>query len=289
VEKNAFEEAIEMSPTLVEEDIRAERVHRHDTSHRARSVARTIRPSFPVHMPHGFDPAMVADLPEPARRWLQHAIEPETLLFGAIEIEMSGEIRLGGWRPFTATQALVPDAGFVWAAHTRLGGLPVRGFDSYSLGEGRMSWRMLGLLSLMSGTGYDVTRSAADRLAAEAVLLPTSLVDATWRPGADGNSAVYLRHFGRRVARGRATITVAPDGALRSVSLLRWGAPRGGGYAEHLFEVTFGGEYLVDGVAVPDRWSAAWIDGGGTRLEFLRASIDAADCLLAGEPHDAGA
>lgn len=269
-------------PTMVQEYARADRMHRHDTSHHARAVARTLRAPFPLHLPRTFDPSMVDDFPEPARRWLQHAIEPETLLFGAIEIQMSGEIKLGGWRPFTATEALVPDAGFIWAAHTTLAGLPVRGFDSYSLGEGRMSWRILGVLPLLSGYGYDVTRSAADRMAAEAVLLPTALLDATWRPAPDGNSATYLRHFGRRVARGRATITVAPDGQLRSVSLLRWGAPRGGGYAEHVFEVTYGGEYLVDGIAVPDRWSAAWIDGGGSRQEFFRASIDTADCLLAG-------
>ena len=271
-----------MSPTMVEEYARADRIHRHDTAHRARAVARSLRAPLPLHLPGGFDPSMVEDFPEPARRWLLHAIEPETLLFGAIEIQMSGEIKLSGWRPFTATQAVVPDAGFVWAAHTKLGGLPVRGFDSYSLGEGRMRWRMLGTLPLLSATGYDITRSAADRLAAEAVLLPTSLVTATWRPGPDSDSATYLRHFGRRVARGRATVKVGPDGQLRSVSLLRWGAPYGGAYAEHLFEVTFGGEYLVDGIAVPDRWSAAWVDRGGRRQEFLRASIDTADCLLAG-------
>jgi hypothetical protein len=271
-----------MPPTMVEEYARTDRIHRHDASHRARNVARTLRGPLPLHLPHAFGPPMVDELPEPARRWLLHAIEPGTFLFGAIEIQMSGEIKVGGWRPFTATEALVPDAGFMWAAHTKIAGFPVRGYDSYSLGEGRMSWRMLGVLPLMDSSGYDVTRSAVDRMAAEAVLLPTSLVSATWSHGPDQDSATYLRHFGRRVGRDRATITVAPDGQLQRVSMLRWGAPRGGAYAEHTFDVTFAGEYLVDGIAVPDRWSAAWIDAGGGRQEFFRASIDAADCLLAG-------
>jgi hypothetical protein len=272
-----------MSSTLAE-DVRADRIHRHDTSHHARTVGHTLRPSLPLHLPRGFAPSMVDDVPEPARRWLRHAIEPGTLLFGAIELQMSGEIKLGRWRAFTATEALVPDAGFVWAARTKLGRLPVRGFDSYALGEGRMSWRMLGAIPLMNGSGFDVTRSAADRLAAESVLLPTSLVGATWRPGSTIDSATYLRHFGHRVTRGSATITVDADGLLRSVSMLRWGAPSGGSYGRHAFEVTFGGEYLVDGIAVPDRWSAAWIDGGGGRQEFFRASIDTASCLLGGSP-----
>lgn len=271
-----------MSPTLVEESARTNRVHRHDATHRARAVARSLRAPLPVHFPHAFDPSTIDGLPEPAQRWLRHAIEPGMPLFCAIEIQMSGEIKLGKWRRFTATQALVPDAGFVWAAHTKLAGLPVSGFDSYSLGEGRMSWRMLGVIPVMSASGYDVTRSAADRLSAESVLLPSSLVAATWRSAPQPNTATYLRHFGGRAARGRATVTVAPDGQLRSVSMLRWGAPLGGRFSEHLFEVTFGGEYLIDGLAVPDVWSAAWIDGGGNRQEFLRASIDTADCLLAG-------
>lgn len=271
-----------MSPTMVEEYAHADQVHRHDATHRARTLARGLRGPLPAHLPPSFDPSMVDELPEPAQRWLRHAIEPGTLMFEAVEIQMSGEIKLGTWRPFTATQAVVPDAGFVWAARTHLAGLPVRGYDSYALGEGRMKWRLLGAIPVASAPEYDATRSAADRLAAEAVLVPTSLVSATWRPADDRDSATFLRHVGHRVARGRVTVRVGPDGQLRSISMLRWGAPGGGDYAQHVFEVSFGGEYLVDGIAVPDCWSAAWVDAGGRRQEFLRASIDTADFLLAG-------
>ena len=46
-----------------------------------------------------FDPSMVARLPEPARRWLVHAIAPGTPLWQTVELSMRGEIRLGAWRP----------------------------------------------------------------------------------------------------------------------------------------------------------------------------------------------
>jgi hypothetical protein len=58
--------------------------------------------------PQAFEPSMAADLPEPARRWLTHAIAPGTQLWQSVELSMRGQIRLGAWRPFTARQVLAP-------------------------------------------------------------------------------------------------------------------------------------------------------------------------------------
>jgi hypothetical protein len=85
-----------------------------------------------------FDPAMVDHLPEPARRWLGHAITPGAPLLRSVELAMHGMIRVGSWRRFEASQVLVPPAGFVWAATTRLAGLSVQGYDRYSNGTGEM-------------------------------------------------------------------------------------------------------------------------------------------------------
>ena len=48
-----------------------------------------------------FDPAAIMGLPEPARRWLGHAIAPGTPLWSSVELTMHGQIKLGRWRPFT--------------------------------------------------------------------------------------------------------------------------------------------------------------------------------------------
>jgi hypothetical protein len=265
-----------MSHTATKEHALLDQLHRHDTTHRARVIGRSLREPAAGRPPVAFEPDMVADLPEPARRWLTRAIEPGTPLVDAVEIEMHGEIKLGRWRPFTATQALVPDAGFVWAARTRVSGMPVRGFDSYCGGAGVMRWRVLGVVPVQSATGYDITRSAADRLVAESVLLPTSLVTARWRSGDDDASATYHRN-----ARSSATIRTASDGGLLSVGMQRWGKPSGRRYAQHRFEVRFGGEYPVGGLLLPDAMSAAWVDANGARQEFFRAAIDVADLYLA--------
>jgi hypothetical protein len=82
--------------------------------------------------PEVFVPALVADHPEPARRWLTHAIAPGTPLWPTVELSMRGQIRLGAWRPFTARQVLTPPRGFIWAATACLFGVPVIGFDRLS-------------------------------------------------------------------------------------------------------------------------------------------------------------
>src|SRR5207247_11022155 len=42
-----------------------------------------------------FDPAATMGLPEPARRWLGHAIAPGTPLWSSVELTMNGQIKLG--------------------------------------------------------------------------------------------------------------------------------------------------------------------------------------------------
>jgi hypothetical protein len=218
---------------------------------------------------------MVDGLPDAARRWLTHAIAPGTMLADAVEIQMHGLIRLGRWRAFTATQAVVPGTGYVWAARTRIGLIPVRGYDCLANGRGEMRWRAAGIIPVSSAVGVDVTRSAAGRLAAESVLVPTCLIGAEWSPGKDINTAT-LRRAGSRDGSDSVTITVGADGRLRRVSMQRWGNPGGGMFAEHTFEVTFHTTFRAGGITIPDGIHAAWVGDDGERLEFFRAVIDRA-------------
>src|SRR5258708_2997422 len=56
-------------------------------------------------------PSNVSHLPEAARRYLTHAIAPETPLASAVRLRMHGEIKLKGWLPFTAEQVIQSDGG----------------------------------------------------------------------------------------------------------------------------------------------------------------------------------
>lgn len=227
--------------------------------------------------PEGFDPAMAGDLPEPARRWLTHAIGPGVAPARSVELTMRGQIRLGRWRPFTARQVLAMPGGFVWAATARVAGLPVSGFDGYTHDTGQMSWRLCGVLPVMRGSGPDVTRSAAGRFAAEAtVLLPTGFRTAAWSTASDENSAIAVWHIGDQDEKVR--LDIGPDGRILGVAIQRWGNPGGKPYARYPFGVTVEAERTFDGITIPAVFRAGWWWGTDRQGdgEFFRAEVMAA-------------
>ena len=226
--------------------------------------------------PEPFDATMVADLPEPARRWLTHAIAAGTPLWPSVVLTMRGEIRLGSWRPFTATQVLAPPRGFIWAATARFLGLRVTGFDRYSSGSGQMSWRLGGLVPVMRATGADVTRSAAGRLAGEMALAPTTFRGATWQLGAGSDRAVATRQIDGQAE--SAEFSVAADGRLHGVLMQRWGNPTGEPFGRYPFGVTVEAESTFAGVTIGSRLRAGWWWGTDRQAEgeFFRATITGA-------------
>ncbi len=246
------------------------------------AAARSVRRDWDAlagstQAPEPFEPALVADLPEAARRWLLHAIAPGTPLWGSVLLTMRGEIRLGSWRPFTAHQVLAPPRGFVWAATTRLLGLPVAGFDRYSSGSGQMNWRLGGMVPVMTATGSDVTRSAAGRLAGEMVLVPTAFRAASWAPGPDEDRAeVTWRIDGQEES---AEVRVAADGRLLGVLMQRWGNPDGVPFGRYPFGVAVEAERTWSGVTIASRLRAGWWWGTDRQDagEFFRAEITGAD------------
>jgi hypothetical protein len=226
--------------------------------------------------PASFDPGVLAGLPEPARRWLGHAIAAGTPLWRSVELTMAGRIRLGSWRPFTARQVLTPPSGFIWAARARVAGLPVTGYDRYSGGTGEMRWRLLGLLPVTSSGGPDVSRSAAGRLAGEAVLVPTVFPHADWEPCAEPDTVVMAWRLAGDDERTR--LRVGPDGQLLEAVLQRWGNPDGAAFGRHPFGVTVEEETTFAGVRIPSVLRAGWWWGTDRAAEgeFFRARITGA-------------
>lgn len=232
------------------------------------------RLAHPAAAADRFDPDMLAGLPTVARDYLAHALTPGVRLSSAVLLSMHGEIRLGSWRRFTARQVLAPGEGFVWAASARVAGLPVTGFDRYTGGTGQMRWRLLGIVPVMSASGPDTTRSAAGRLAAEAVLCPTAFRRCRWEQAvaADTVRTTWQLH-GRDES---VDLTIDDDGRLLEVSMQRWGNPDGHQFGAHPFGVAVEEERDFGGVRLPSRFHAGWWWGTDRQPdgEFFRATID---------------
>jgi hypothetical protein len=222
-----------------------------------------------------FDPRSLARLPEAAQRYLAHAIAGGTPLASAVRLRMHGAIRLSRWWPFRAEQVIVRDGGMVWRATVRMRGVAIRGFDRLRNGAGAMQWRIFGLIPLIRAAGPDITRSAAGRVAAESIWLPSMLCGAgvSWQ-GTDAS-----------VARARFAVEGYPvdvsfvfdQGCVRSVVLPRWGNPDGGVFREIDFGALVEQEATFAGYTIPVRLRAGWYFGDerfASEGEFLRVTID---------------
>ena len=222
-----------------------------------------------------FDPADIAHLPQPAQRYLAHAIAPDTPLATAVRLRMHGAIKLKRWRRFTAEQVIVRDRGMIWRAKVKMAGATIRGFDRFVDGAGEMQWRLCGLLPVLAASGPDVTRSAAGRFAAESVWLPSLLCkeDVAWSAAGTG-----IAHARFSVDEHDEEVTLSlSGGSLQSVALPRWGNPDGQDFHEVEFGAAIDQEGTFEGYTIPVRLRVGWYFGTA-RFEregkFFQATID---------------
>ena len=179
-----------------------------------------LQPSDPAR----FAAEMVANLPEPARRYFMFTIQPGTPLLPVAEIDMTGQFSLGtkddpAYQPMEAHQILAVPEGFVWAMRTR-GGMPVSGSDSASWTR----FRIFGLIPVgRLGGDPDHTRSAFGRYAAEATIwAPAALLPGpglSWSTVDVDTARLSITHG---VLEQAIDVTVDADGRPVEISFQRW-------------------------------------------------------------------
>lgn len=230
-----------------------------------------------------FDPAMVADLPGPARRYLLHAIDPGTRLSSSVRLTISGSIRMsrgGDLLSMESEELLTAERGYVWRARIEMGALPIRGHDLYVDGEGRMRWWLAGLIPVVRADGPEVSRSAAGRLVAEtALFLPAMLLPgrgARWEAVDTSTATVRLEAGGEK-----ADITMVVDraGRLQRLTVPRWNAdPEVGpvGYLPFASD-EFEGERTFGGYTLPTGFRAGWSLGEDGEFPFFYPNLEEAD------------
>ena len=170
---------------------------------------------------------------------------------------MRGTIKLGTrWVPFRARETLAPARGFVWAGSA---GRVIRGADSYVDGESGLDWRLFGVIPVARASGRDAARSAAGRLAGEAVWLPPALLPrfgARWKAAGDGEALVTTDVDGLEVT---STLSIDDDGRLRAARFDRWGDPSGNGdFGWHRFGMLATSHRSFAGLTIPDSGRVGW-------------------------------
>jgi hypothetical protein len=229
-----------------------------------------------------FTEAELEGLPEPVQRYLRTAIAPGSPLARTTRIRMRGRIKIGRWLPFRAREVLTPHLGFIWAA--RAAGI-ISGSDHYAQGHGEMDWKLAGLVRVMHTEGPDVSRSAAERAAAEGVWIPCALLprfDVEWAADDDTHLSARYHIEDKPV---HVNYRLSPDGYIQSVVLDRWGDPDGTGtFGLHPFGGEFTSHATFDGATVPDSGRLGWHYGTDrwSEGEFFRYHIT--DLALVTDP-----
>jgi hypothetical protein len=223
-----------------------------------------------------FQPAQVAHLPETARRYLEHAVAPGTPLATAVRLYMRGEIRLKRWFPFSAEQVIRRDRGMIWNATVRMHGMPVRGFDRLIDSAGALQWKLFGLIPVMNASGPDIDRSAAGRLHAESVWLPSVLCgeDVSWSASDPSDLRAQLTTQGHTT---ELALNVDDQGRLETIKLQRWGNPDGKKFRYSGFGGVVEREDTFSGYTIPSRLRIGWYFGTDrfeADGEFFRVTID---------------
>jgi hypothetical protein len=227
-----------------------------------------------------FHPVLLAELPEPAARYLRWSLADGAPIRRGVLLNMTGRIRLGRsrpWLPMRCEEVYHADRGFVWKATTS-NLLRISGFDRHLNGEGQMYWTLFGLIPVMRATGPDISRSSLERFLAERMLAPASLLpspDVEWIDHSDNCVVLRVRTHGRWQ---EFHLTVDPDGMPRKLTFQRWGnvETEGGAWQEIPYAVRFEGVFRADGYSLPHEMQASWWAGTDRELTVVDLEIEEA-------------
>jgi uncharacterized protein DUF6544 len=212
-------------------------------------------------------------LDEPVRRYFEHALHGDAERARGVRLEMKGRIRAGAWLPFNAQQES-DGRSFTWRARVGVGRLALLTVvDGFAAGAGATEGRLFGRRRVLRSEGTDTSRSAAGRAALEAVFAPMSLLPdrgVTWRAE---DEALIVASLDIPPESPELRLRIERDGALRSVSALRWGnaGQREFGYIPCGCEVR--AERRFGDLVVPSSVEVGWWFGTPRYAPFFEAEV----------------
>ncbi len=234
------------------------------------------------HPASTFDPSIVEDLPEPARRYFLYTIKAGTSIRKVTEILMSGEIGLGtqdkpSYLPMQAKQILAPPHGLVWNLNAGRGLMRISGSDGF---DGETSWVRFWLMKTIPivrvGGSTNHARAALGRVVAEAVswtpaaLLPDHAV--SWEAVSADVARATVNYKGMAQT---VDVTVADDGRPTMVVIPRWSDAN----PEKTYRLQPFGGFLsefrdFDGYRLPTHVEGGDFIGTEAYFPFYKAQVD---------------
>lgn len=176
-------------------------------------------------VPQRFSYSIVADLPEPARRYFQFTIKEGAALFKVAEISMRGQFGMGdknapNYLPMKAEQVLATPEGFVWQMSGGSGAIRISGSDT---ARWTRFW-MAGVAPVARAGGTpDHALSAFARHVSEAVFWTPAAVlpgpGITWDVVDDNTARLTMEHDGQRQS---VDVSVDAEGRPVRIVLSRW-------------------------------------------------------------------
>lgn len=214
-------------------------------------------------------------LPDPAARYLLHALAPDAPLARSVDVRLSGSLRVGAddWVPFEARQRICAERGFIWEARInvvrRLG---IEGADWLLGDEAGIEYALEDWWPVVGRQGPGTARSALGRLMVELIWLPSALTPqrgASWTRG-DADRAVVTPAGGK----APMTVAVGDDGRLREASVMRRRVSANGETSIASYGVSVEAEERWGELVVPARLTAAWGIGTDDRQDFMRLVVE---------------
>lgn len=226
-----------------------------------------------------FTSELVANLPEPVRRYFLHAIQLGTPLKSSVQVKMHGSFKMDrGWMPMQAEE-IISTEGFLWRAIIGTGLVRLFVADRYANRSGRVYVTLWGAIPIVNQQDSNITRATIGRLAIEYIWLPSALLPqrgVQWK-ASDENTITASFKLDEEFI--KLTLEIDRNGRLLKVMMPRWGEDKleKEKFAYLPYGATFSEEATFEGYRVPSQIGVGWWFGTQRYEETFRAIIDQAD------------
>lgn len=211
-------------------------------------------------------------LPAPVQRYFRTVLKEGQPLVTAVSVEQTGTFNMSEtgeqWKPFSSTQrVIIQRPGFVWDARVRMApAMTVFVHDAYVAGQGILTAKLLGLMSLVNLRGtLELAQGQLMRFFAEAAWYPTVLLPSQgvqWESVDDTSAKATLKD-------GKTALTMLfrfnESGLIESVRAEERGRTVAGAVIPTPWEGRWSNYEPRDGMRIPLEGEVAWILPEGSK------------------------